>query len=69
VSAKRTLSCKGPALLQRFGTPQEPAELLRYPLLMRDGADLVPKWEIRCAAPDNCHVQSGSPHQNPGARR
>lgn len=35
-----------PALLQRFGTPQEPAELLRYPLLMRDGADLVPKWEI-----------------------
>lgn len=34
-----------PTLLQRFGTPAEPAELLRYPLLMRDGADLVPKWE------------------------
>ncbi|MDE1188159.1 MAG: transcriptional regulator GcvA [Pantoea sp.] len=34
-----------PALLSRFGTPQEPAELLRYPLLTRDGADLVPKWE------------------------
>lgn len=33
-----------PALLQRFGTPDEPAELLRYPLLTRDGADLVPKW-------------------------
>lgn len=30
-----------PALLQRFGTPHEPAELLRYPLLTRDGADLV----------------------------
>jgi len=34
-----------PALLQRFGTPHEPAELLRYPLLTRDGADLVPKWD------------------------
>jgi LysR family glycine cleavage system transcriptional activator len=34
-----------PELLQRFGTPHEPAELLRYPLLTRDGADLVPKWE------------------------
>lgn len=33
------------ALLQRFGTPDEPAELLRYPLLTRDGADLVPKWD------------------------
>lgn len=35
-----------PALLQRFGTPCEPAELLRYPLLTRDGADLVPKWDV-----------------------
>ncbi len=34
-----------PALLHRFGLPQAPAELLRYPLLTRDGADLVPKWE------------------------
>ncbi|AHJ73657.1 transcriptional regulator GcvA [Kosakonia sacchari] len=34
-----------PALLQRFGTPDEPAELLRYPLLTRDGANLVPKWD------------------------
>ncbi|UII74339.1 transcriptional regulator GcvA [Pseudomonas sp. HN11] len=34
-----------PDLLYRFGTPNEPAELLRYPLLTRDGADLVPKWE------------------------
>ncbi len=34
-----------PDLLNRFGTPNEPAELLRYPLLTRDGADLVPKWE------------------------
>ena len=34
-----------PSLLQRFGTPTEPAELLRYPLLTRDGADLVPKWD------------------------
>ncbi|XBS68121.1 transcriptional regulator GcvA [Acerihabitans sp. KWT182] len=33
-----------PGLLHRFGTPREPAELLRYPLLTRDGADLVPKW-------------------------
>lgn len=35
-----------PALLKRFGVPQEPAELLRYRLLTRDGADLVPKWEL-----------------------
>ncbi|MFL7963953.1 transcriptional regulator GcvA [Pseudomonas kielensis] len=34
-----------PALLARFGTPQTAAELLRYPLLTRDGAALVPKWE------------------------
>ncbi|MGY2173585.1 transcriptional regulator GcvA [Pseudomonas azotoformans] len=34
-----------PDLLKRFGTPHEPAELLRYPLLTRDGADLVPKWK------------------------
>ncbi|OON40262.1 LysR family transcriptional regulator [Izhakiella australiensis] len=34
-----------PGLLQRFGTPHEPVELLRFPLLMRDGSDLVPKWE------------------------
>lgn len=33
-----------PALLQRFGLPDAPAQLLRYPLLTRDGADLVPKW-------------------------
>lgn len=33
-----------PDLLNRFGLPQEPAELLRYPLLTRDGADMVPKW-------------------------
>ncbi|MBN4666265.1 transcriptional regulator GcvA [Pandoraea sp. CB10b_02] len=35
-----------PALLRRFGAPSEPAELLRYPLLTRDGADLVPKWDV-----------------------
>jgi LysR family glycine cleavage system transcriptional activator len=35
-----------PHLLARFGTPKTPAELLRYPLLTRDGADLVPKWEL-----------------------
>ncbi|WP_034912601.1 transcriptional regulator GcvA [Erwinia sp. 9145] len=35
-----------PDLLNRFGVPHEPAELLRYPLLTRDGADLVPKWEV-----------------------
>lgn len=35
-----------PALLERFGTPSEPAELLRYALLTRDGADLVPKWDV-----------------------
>jgi LysR family glycine cleavage system transcriptional activator len=34
-----------PELLKRFGAPHEPAELLRYPLLTRAGADLVPKWE------------------------
>jgi LysR family glycine cleavage system transcriptional activator len=35
-----------PDLLKRFGMPREPAELLRYPLLTRDGSDLVPKWEV-----------------------
>lgn len=35
-----------PDLLQRFGIPRTPAELLRYPLLTRDGVDLVPKWEV-----------------------
>lgn len=35
-----------PDLLNRFGIPRQPAELLRYPLLTRAGADLVPKWEI-----------------------
>ncbi|MGC6372197.1 transcriptional regulator GcvA [Pseudomonas sp. K2I15] len=35
-----------PELLNRFGRPRTPAELLRYPLLTRDGADLVPKWEV-----------------------
>lgn len=35
-----------PDLLNRFGVPHEPAELLRYPLLTRAGADLVPKWEL-----------------------
>ena len=35
-----------PDLLRRFGMPREPAELLRYPLLARDGSDLVPKWEV-----------------------
>lgn len=34
-----------PALLKRFGHPRTPAELLRYPLLTRDGSELVPKWE------------------------
>ncbi|WP_285423686.1 transcriptional regulator GcvA [Pseudomonas sp. efr-133-TYG-103a] len=35
-----------PDLLHRFGVPHTPAELLRYPLLTRDGVDLVPKWEV-----------------------
>ena len=35
-----------PALLKRLGTPRTPADLLRYPLLTRTGADLVPKWEL-----------------------
>jgi len=34
-----------PDLLNRFGAPHEPAELLAYPLLTRHGAELVPKWE------------------------
>ncbi|CAG9246133.1 LysR family transcriptional regulator [Paraburkholderia unamae] len=34
-----------PEHLQRFGTPHDPPELLRHPLLTRTGADLVPKWE------------------------
>ncbi|MBF6635444.1 transcriptional regulator GcvA [Rouxiella silvae] len=35
-----------PALLHRLGPPNTPAELLNYPLLTRDGADLVPKWAL-----------------------
>ncbi|QHE90473.1 transcriptional regulator GcvA [Pandoraea fibrosis] len=35
-----------PELLNRFGVPHDPAELLRYPLLTRDGSDLVPKWAL-----------------------
>lgn len=35
-----------PDLLARLGTPRKPAELLRYPLLTRAGADLVPKWAL-----------------------
>jgi LysR family glycine cleavage system transcriptional activator len=35
-----------PELVKRLGMPREPAELLNYPLLTRDGADLVPKWEV-----------------------
>lgn len=35
-----------PALLARFGSPRQPSELLRYPLLTRDGSDLVPRWEV-----------------------
>lgn len=35
-----------PDLLARFGLPADPRELLRYPLLTRSGADLVPKWEL-----------------------
>lgn len=34
-----------PDLLNRFAVPRTPAELLRYPLLTRAGADIVPKWE------------------------
>jgi len=33
-----------PELLERFGAPREAADLFRYPLLTREGADLVPKW-------------------------
>lgn len=35
-----------PELLQRFGMPSDPAQLLHYPLLTRDGSDIVPKWEV-----------------------
>lgn len=35
-----------PALIERLGTPRQPADLLRYPLLTRAGADLVPKWDL-----------------------
>ena len=35
-----------PELLRRVGTPQSPADLLHFPLLTRDGAELVPKWEV-----------------------
>ncbi|KQN47629.1 LysR family transcriptional regulator [Serratia sp. Leaf50] len=35
-----------PDLLHRLGPPNTPAELLNYPLLTREGADLVPKWAL-----------------------
>ncbi|MCI1016334.1 transcriptional regulator GcvA [Herbaspirillum sp. C7C2] len=35
-----------PGLLQRLGKPHKPADLLRYPLLTRAGADMVPKWDL-----------------------
>lgn len=35
-----------PRLVDRVGAPKVPADLLRYPLLFRAGADLVPKWEV-----------------------
>ncbi|WP_432240808.1 transcriptional regulator GcvA [Herbaspirillum robiniae] len=35
-----------PALLARLGMPRRPADLLRYPLLTRAGADMVPKWDL-----------------------
>lgn len=35
-----------PGLLSRLGTPRKPADLLRFPLLTRAGADLVPKWAL-----------------------
>jgi LysR family glycine cleavage system transcriptional activator len=34
-----------PDLLARLGSPAIPADLLRYPLLVRGGSDLIPKWE------------------------
>jgi LysR family transcriptional regulator, glycine cleavage system transcriptional activator len=34
-----------PSLLATLGTPDIPADLLRYPLLFRAGPDLVPKWD------------------------
>ncbi|MCA1325374.1 transcriptional regulator GcvA [Herbaspirillum sp. alder98] len=35
-----------PPLLERLGMPRKPADLLRYPLLTRAGADMVPKWDL-----------------------
>lgn len=35
-----------PELLQRVGRPGSPADLLQMPLLIRDGAELAPKWEV-----------------------
>jgi LysR family glycine cleavage system transcriptional activator len=34
-----------PSFLAKFGTPDIPADLLRYPLLFRGGSDLIPKWQ------------------------
>lgn len=33
-------------LLKSLGMPRKPADLLRYPLLTRAGADMVPKWDL-----------------------
>lgn len=35
-----------PHLLEQLGVPRDPADLLRYPLLTRAGADMVPKWDL-----------------------
>jgi len=40
-----------PELLRRMGTPQSPADLLHFPLLTRDGADLVRLFDVLPASP------------------
>lgn len=34
-----------PELIERIGEPRKEADLLRYPLLLRSGEDIVPRWE------------------------
>jgi LysR family glycine cleavage system transcriptional activator len=34
-----------PALIERLGMPESEADLGRYPLILRSGKDIVPRWE------------------------
>jgi len=74
-----------PALIQRFGDIDEPADILRLPLVLRSGKSSVPRWELwfekvglerrppsRPTFSGFCHDDRGSPcrsRRRPGEER